>query len=125
MEMNFSLSYEDGERLFAVKQIQGYDDLSGNDFAERLLHAELIRLFPAVPEFDDSGNIVNADRYNGNPHIRSKMLERITAAYNAETAKRYADGELDFIPKQIKQGEMLEIILTKYALDNFPEIIGG
>lgn len=125
MELNFQLSYEDGERLFAVKQIQGYDNLSGNDFAEHLLSKELMRLFPAVPEFDDSGNIVNADRYNGRPHIRIKLLEKITAAYNADVQKRYAEGEMDFIPIPHKMGEMLDIILTKYALDNFPEIIGG
>lgn len=64
-EFNFYLSDEDTDRLFVIKKLQGLDDLTGNDFAEKLLSRELYKLFPAIPDFDDCGNITNADKYKG------------------------------------------------------------
>jgi len=61
-EFNFYLSDADTERLFAIKELQGRDDLTGNEFARLLLEDELYRLFPAVPQFDDDGNVINAER---------------------------------------------------------------
>lgn len=54
-EFNFYLSEADTERLFAIKELQGRDDLTGNEFARLLLENELYRLFPAVPQYDDNG----------------------------------------------------------------------
>lgn len=65
VEFNFYLSQEDTERLFAIKKLQGLDDLTGNEFARRLLERELYRLFPTAPEFDENGSITNADKYRG------------------------------------------------------------
>ena len=39
--------------------------LTGNDFAEELLTRELHRLFPAIPDFDDNGRLLNAGSYRG------------------------------------------------------------
>lgn len=64
-EFNFYLSETDTDRLFAIKDIQGRRDLTGNEFARLLLEDELYRLFPAVPRFDDDGHVSNADRYRG------------------------------------------------------------
>ena len=64
-EFSFYLSGEDTDRLFAIKDLQGRRDLTGNEFARMLLEDELWRLFPAVPQFDDDGNVINADRYRG------------------------------------------------------------
>lgn len=64
-EFSFYLSSEDTDRLFAIKDLQGRRDLTGNEFARLLLEGELWRLFPAVPQFDDDGNVSNADRYRG------------------------------------------------------------
>lgn len=64
-EFTFSLSAEDTDRLFAIKQLQGLDNLTGNEFARQLLEGELYRLFPAIPKYDDNGNLINADRYRG------------------------------------------------------------
>ena len=64
-EFSFYLSSEDTDRLFAIKDLQGRRDLTGNEFARLLLECELWRLFPAVPQFDDYGNLSNADRYRG------------------------------------------------------------
>lgn len=61
-EFNFYLSSEDTDRVFAIKKLQGRDDLTGNEFARLLLEDELYRLFPAVPQFDDDGNVINAER---------------------------------------------------------------
>ena len=64
-EFNFYLSDNDTERLFAIKKLQGRDDMTGNDFARDLLESALYRLFPAVPEVDENGNVLNADKYKG------------------------------------------------------------
>ena len=60
-EFNFYLSEADTERLFAIKELQGRDDLTGNEFARLLLENELYRLFPAVPQYDDNGQLLNAE----------------------------------------------------------------
>ena len=65
VEFNFYLSAEDTERLFAIKKLQGLDNLTGNEFARRILERELYRLFPATPETDESGNILNDNKYRG------------------------------------------------------------
>ena len=44
VEFTFYLSANDTDRLFAIKQLQGKDNLTGNDFAAELLEAELQRL---------------------------------------------------------------------------------
>lgn len=64
-EFSFYLSEEDTERVFAVKDLQGYKSMTANEFARQLLEQELYRLFPATPTFDDNGNLTNADRYRG------------------------------------------------------------
>lgn len=43
-EFRFYLSDSDTERLFAIKELQGLDDLTGNEFARKLLEEELYRL---------------------------------------------------------------------------------
>ena len=63
-EFNFYLSSEDTDRVFAIKKLQGRDDLTGNEFARLLLEDELYRLFPAVPQYDDNGQLLNAERRN-------------------------------------------------------------
>ncbi len=62
---NFWLSYEDTERLFAIKKIEGKESLTGNEYAELILSRELRKMFPAVPETDESGKIINAECYKG------------------------------------------------------------
>ncbi len=64
-DFTFSLSAEDTDRLFTVKLLQGEDDLTGNDFAKKLLERELYRLFPAKPQYSDSGRLMNAEAYQG------------------------------------------------------------
>lgn len=61
-EFSFYLSDADTERLFAIKELQGRDDLTGNEFARLLLENELYRLFPAVPQYDDNGQLLNAEK---------------------------------------------------------------
>lgn len=70
-EFSFYLSEADTERLFAIKDLQGRGDLTGNDFARQLLEGELYRLFPAIPKYDENGELINADRYRGAKHGES------------------------------------------------------
>lgn len=64
-ELNFYIEDNDLERLFAIKKLQGRDDLTGNEFAAILLEKELRRLFPRIPQFDDNGEITNPESYKG------------------------------------------------------------
>lgn len=64
-EFNFRLSQEDTERLFAIKKLQGKEDLTGNEFAKQIIEREARRLFPAIPEKDEDGDILNAAEYRG------------------------------------------------------------
>lgn len=65
VELNFSISREDMERLFLIKDIEGKHNLTGNDFARELLEHELYRLFPATPRYDEEGELLNRDAYRG------------------------------------------------------------
>ena len=64
-KIEFTLSDTDINRLYAIKSLQGRDDLTGNEFAEILLHSKLYSLFPAIPEYNEDGELMNADRYKG------------------------------------------------------------
>ena len=64
-EFNFFLSMDDTDRVFAIKKMQGYNDMTGNEFAEKLLEGLLHRLFPAIPEFDENGELLNPEKYKG------------------------------------------------------------
>ena len=64
-KIEFYISSNDLDRLFAIKKLQGMNDLTGNEWAQQVLKRELYRLFPATPEFDDDGSVINADKYRG------------------------------------------------------------
>ena len=53
---NFNLDEADTARLFAVKQMQGQDNLTGNEYAKKILHRYLYDNCPKVPEIDEAGN---------------------------------------------------------------------
>lgn len=58
-QFTFYLSAVDTDRVFAIKKLNGADDDTGNEYARKILERELHRLFPAVPEFDEQGEVVN------------------------------------------------------------------
>ena len=47
-EFSFYLSDADTERLFAIKELQGRDDLTGNECARLLLEDAIYRQFAAA-----------------------------------------------------------------------------
>ena len=53
VKFQFYLSDEDTERLFAVKEDKGKEELTGNDYARELLERELYRLHPNRVKYDD------------------------------------------------------------------------
>ena len=59
VEFNFYLSDEDTDRLFALKQQAGKDDLTGNEYAKELLHQLLYKRHPQTVEYDEQGAIIN------------------------------------------------------------------
>lgn len=65
-EYTIQLHNEDTERLFACKELEGKHDLTGNQYAALLLERELHRLFPAIPSYDEDGQLLNGHCYKGN-----------------------------------------------------------
>lgn len=51
------------------------------------------------------------------------LLDRITARYNKELQQQHDAGELDFVPKDRTREEMLETIISLYALENYPDLL--
>jgi Predicted transcriptional regulators len=65
---------------------------------------------------------------SGKPELTIKdnyidLLERITERYNAEVLANYHDGIIDYVPKDKTSSEMLEIILCRYALENYEDLL--
>ena len=60
VKFEFYLSNEDTERLFAIKEDEGKDELTGNDFAQELLSKALFRLHPSQVKYDrETGERIN------------------------------------------------------------------
>lgn len=53
VKFEFYLSDDDTERLFAIKEDKGKDNLTGNDFAKELLQNTLHNLHPSRVRYDD------------------------------------------------------------------------
>ena len=64
-QFTFCLSDADTDRLFAVKELQGKQNLTGNQFARQLLEDVLFRLFPPIPQYDQNGRLINQGSYRG------------------------------------------------------------
>ena len=62
MELKFKISDADADRLFAILECEGLN-LSANEFAKKILEAELYRRFPAKPKYDENGSLKNKDVY--------------------------------------------------------------
>ena len=56
VKFEFYLSDDDTERLFAIKEQQNKDGLTGNEFAKELLKDVLYRLHPNKVKYDDTGD---------------------------------------------------------------------
>jgi hypothetical protein len=53
VKFEFYMSDDDTERLFAVKEDKGKDELTGNDFAKELLEGLLYQMHPSRVRYDD------------------------------------------------------------------------
>lgn len=53
VKFEFYLSDDDTERLFAIKENNGKDELTGNEYAKELLEKELYRLHPSRVKYDN------------------------------------------------------------------------
>lgn len=56
IRLEFWLSDDNVERLFAIKRKQGKNQMTGNEFAKELLEKELYRLHPKRVKIDECGN---------------------------------------------------------------------
>jgi len=64
-EFQIHLTREDTDRLFVCKSLEGKGNLTGNEYAAELLRRELHRLFPASPQYDEDGQLMNPDKFTG------------------------------------------------------------
>lgn len=123
------LSPEDVDRLFAVKKLQGKDDMTGGDFAGKLLSRELYHLFPGRPEVDEMGHITNAELYTGK---RADSAERMAEgvadspeeahAVAAELEKELdAEGEI-ILPNGMKE---TAAFMSSIIRDTLRPVVGG
>lgn len=55
-KFEFYLSEEDTDRLFAIKEDKGRNDLTGNEFAKELLEGILFKMHPTTVKYDENGN---------------------------------------------------------------------
>ena len=55
-KFEFYLSNEDTDRLFSVKDAEGKNDLTGNEYAKELLHSILYKKHPLTVKYDEDGN---------------------------------------------------------------------
>lgn len=53
VKLEFYISEENMERLWAIKEAQGRNDLTGNEFARELLESVLCQLHPDKVENED------------------------------------------------------------------------
>jgi len=95
-----SLPAADLDRLFAIQQMQGRDDITSAEFGAYILSKELRRLFPDIPELNDSGAVINSEQYRG-PGRRRAAAEYMAyrVAESPEELEAIADGiETDLDP---------------------------
>lgn len=52
-KFEFYLSEGDTERLFAIKEEEGKDQLTGNEYAKELLHKILYKMHPETVQYNE------------------------------------------------------------------------
>ena len=62
LEISFTISTEDANRLFEVMEMEGADS-TANEYARSLFTGAIRAKFPAVPRYDEAGNLLNPDAY--------------------------------------------------------------
>lgn len=54
---------------------------------------------------------------------QAALLKRITQKLNEETDRNYREGELDHIPDKWTEELALNLVMVKYCLNNFPDVL--
>jgi hypothetical protein len=59
VKFDFYLSEADADRLFAIKEDEGKNELTANDYARELLSSVLFQKHPESVKYDENGNRLN------------------------------------------------------------------
>ena len=59
-----------------------------------------------------------------NTAAAARLLEEIRQKYNHDARELYNAGELDFIPEEVTQTEMLLNVVIDFAKRNYPDLLG-
>ena len=91
MELDLYLSSYDSDRLFAVKNLTGNNDLTANEFAEKLLPSLLHHVFPKGPRYSEHGELLNPEEFQEDEfyrclYVNCGLSEDMTERLNALAA---------------------------------------
>jgi hypothetical protein len=67
-KFEFYLNDDDTERLFAIKEDMGKDELTGNEYARELLERTLYQMHPSRVRYDEAGERIKDVAYHNNRH---------------------------------------------------------
>lgn len=70
-KFEFDLSYEDTQRVFALKKDAGMNDMTGNEYAKYLLQRTLHQLHPEQVKYDEDGAIIPRKQRQPNKNLTS------------------------------------------------------
>ena len=117
MELNFYLSNNDSDRLFAVKNLTGNNDLTANEFAEKLLSNLLQHVFPKAPRYSEHGELLNPEEFREDEFYRclcvnyglsedmTERLNALAAAADKDFPKEYHTARRLYFKCKIKPDE--------------------
>lgn len=117
MELNFYLSSTDADRLFAVKNLTGYNNLTANEFAAKLLSDLLQHVFPKGPQYGEHGELLNPENFKEDEFCRclyvncglsdemTEKLDKLAEAADQAQPKEYRTAQHLYFDCKLNPGE--------------------
>lgn len=114
----------------AIVDTQDISKIKTKDVKDQIDNSKKVDTSVKFPTILNSEKVDTSVKFtdNGKPELTIKdnyidLLDRITERYNAEVLANYHDGIIDYVPKDKTSSEMLEIILCRYALENYEDLL--
>lgn len=120
----------DKEKQSAIVSSNELSAIKHKDVRKQIDKPGKVATYGTFPENVNSKKVATYGNFteSGKPKLTIKdnyidLLERITERYNAEVLANYHNGIIDYVPKDKTSSEMLEIILCRYALENYEDLL--
>ena len=124
MELDFYLSSTDADRLFAVKNLTGYNDLTANEFAEKLLSDLLHHVFPKSPRYSEHGELLNPEDFQEDEFFQGLRINYGLSDEMTEKLDKLAAATEQAFPKEYHTARRL-YFKCKIKPDEWPNPQGG